>query len=136
MKLGNARFYALEAKRQNLVHSVEDYPTFGVAFAFCFFVYFAIKRPMSSNLYKEVFLSCALGAMTAVPRVAYHRYNYMQEVSVQFKFLQQKFKKNPDQNVPDDEDVLKNFGISKYGQMSENDDIDDINKEDLFSGGD
>ena len=125
MKLGNNRFYELEERRQHIRRSVEDYPSFACLFGFFWFIYFAYRRPVTSTLYKEVFYSGVLGAMCAAPRVYYWRWNYMKEVSKQFAWLQERFEQDPSLNVPDDEDVLKNFGAGDYNQMGEDDNLEE-----------
>lgn len=51
-----------------------------------------------------------LGMLTASPTVFYTRMKYLQEIDFQYNALKTKFREHPELNVPDDDDVQKNFG--------------------------
>lgn len=77
---------------------------------FYFFGY-AIRKPLTQKLYKELFYSAILGLTTAAPTVYYFRRIYLDEVDVQYHRLKGRFRDFPELNVPDSRDVNKNFGM-------------------------
>jgi hypothetical protein len=136
MKLGNGIFYTIEAKRQHMKHSMEDLPYMGVGFAFLYFFAFAYVTPISRKLYKEAGFSVVLGMITAYPRFWYYRKEYLKEVDVQYWALKKKFAEHPELEVPDSDDANKNFGMSLYANVVDDDDgMIQYKNENIFAGG-
>jgi hypothetical protein len=123
MKLGNAVFYSIEAKRQSVNQALEAWPVFGGFLSIFFFTYYAYKRPLSRKLYKEAVQSLFLGMLTASPSVLYYRWLYLKEVDVQYNVLKKKFTDHPELEVPDNDDVNKNFGFSLYAEFDTDDEV-------------
>ena len=77
MKLGDRVFYDIESKRQVYLQQVQAIPYLGAVFAFGFFIVYAIKTPLTSNLYKETVYSMALGLGMASCVPLYYRKAYL-----------------------------------------------------------
>lgn len=135
MKLGNAVFYSIEAKRQNVNQALEAWPMLGGFLSLFYFTYFAITRPLSRKLYKEAVQSLLLGLLTASPTVFYYRRLYLKEVDVQYHALKKKFADHPELEVPDSDDVNKNFGFSLYAEFDTDDDVRSYQASSIFRGG-
>ena len=77
MKLNQATFYDIEAKRQKYVMASESMPYVGGVLTLAFFFGFALRAPMHLKLYKETAYSFALGMMTATAYPYYFRRLYI-----------------------------------------------------------
>jgi hypothetical protein len=95
MKLGNSIFYNLEGKRQDYIQSYEVWPYLGGFLGLGFFIFYAYRTPLNSNLYKELMKSIFLGGATGYGYVHYYKRIYMQEVDKSYQDLKDKFNTNP-----------------------------------------
>ncbi len=123
MKLGNNIFYDLESKRQNYITSFEILPASTVFFGMIFLTIYAIRTPLTSKLYKELLYSTLMGAGVSYSYVHQQKRHYHQFVDEIYEKLKDKFATNPIlSTMKEDEQIIKNFGFSKY---SDNDDMED-----------
>ena len=125
MKLGSATFANLSGRKFDYVDSLEAWPYIGGFSAIFFFIGFALKAPMSSKLYKESFYSLGLGMLLGSAYPYYYRNVYMTLVDDVYHKLKRRFEMNPQLAVVDNEqDVNKNFGISKWSDSNVEDEED------------
>lgn len=78
-----------------------------------FFIY-AIRTPLTSKLYKEALYSLLIGTGLAAQLPLYNRRQYIDSVGFAYDKLKARFAQFPDDNVPDSENINKNFGYSKW----------------------
>ncbi len=103
-------------------------PISTLALGMIFFTGFAIKTPLTSKLYKEACYSLIMGAGCSYIYVhqqmkKYH--NFVDEIYDKLKF---KFATNPIlSTMREDEQVIKNFGYSKYADEDDMEDDEDPN---------
>lgn len=135
MKLGDHVFYDIEGSRQDYNMAMEGVPYIGAFVGFWIFLLFAKFSPISSNLYKETLISGILGCSLATFYPAYQKTIYMNKVSVAYDRLKAKFEKYPHLDQPDPENVMKNFGPSRWNN-EEIEDIEDLeeSKTSVFAG--
>ena len=124
MKLGDRVFYTLESKRQLYLQTLEATPYVGGVFSVCFLVVFAIKTPITSKLYKEAAYSLGLGMACAAQIPLYYRRQYHKTGDDIYRQLNERFLKYPDQAQPDNENVVKNFGMTRWNEGDFNNDED------------
>jgi hypothetical protein len=135
MKLGDSIFYTIESRRQKYLSAIQSVPMFGAMLGTCFFIGFAIYKPITSKLYKEILQSFLLGCMISAAHPLYLKMKYMEAVSDAYGMLKNRFKKFPHLEVPDTEHVQKNFGLSKWNNEEVDDDEDiALTKIGLFEG--
>ena len=96
------------------MQQVQAIPYLGAVFAFGFFIAFAIKTPLTSNLYKETVYSLAMGLGLASTVPLYYRNIYLKRVGEAYDLLKMRFDKFPEQAIPDSENVVKNFGATRW----------------------
>ena len=70
-------------------------PYLGALFALGFFIRYAIKTPLNSNLYKETVYSLILGMGSAATIPLYYRKLYLNRVSQAYDELKLRFELNP-----------------------------------------
>ena len=126
MKLNQAVFYDIEAKRQKYIMASEAMPYVGGVLTLAYFVGFAVRMPLSSKLYKESVYSLCLGMMTACSYPYYYRRHYIQQVEETYWFLRAAIAKHPHMAEPDSDNVNKNFGMSRMNNSGEFDSEEEI----------
>lgn len=89
-------------------------PYFGAGIGLGVLCVFATRVPITSKLYKEAGYSLGIGLATASAYPYYYRRTYDEKVSNTYFWLKARFDKFPDQNIPDGDNVAKNFGMSKW----------------------
>jgi hypothetical protein len=130
MKLGNNIFYDLESKRQTYITSFEVMPVATLALGFVFFCGFAIKTPLHSKLYKELGYSLVMGAGLSYLYVWRQKRYYLSFVDEIYDKLKYKFATNPIlSTMKEDEQIIKNFGLTKYADFDDTDDDEDPDNE-------
>ncbi len=126
MKLGNGIFYDLESKRQDYLYSFEVMPVTTLIFGVIFFTGFAIRTPLTSKLYKELLYSMLMGAGISYGYVYQQKRIYNQKVEEIYDRLKGKFATNPIlSTMKEDEQIIKNFGYSKWADHDDNEDEED-----------
>ena len=100
------------------------------------FIVYAIKTPLTSKLYKEAFYSYFIGCTLASSYPYYYRKQYLQSVSVAYDALKARFQKFPHLNVPDSENISKNFGSTRWNdsEVSDDEDLLAIDSQNVFDG--
>jgi len=93
---------------------VQAIPYLGAVFGFGFFIIYAIKTPLTSNLYKETVYSMAMGLGLAACVPIYYRKAYLHRVGEAYDVLKARFEKFPEQAVPDSDNAIKNFGDTRW----------------------
>jgi hypothetical protein len=115
--------------------SLQSTPTFGALIGMVFFIGFACFTPLTSRLYKEAMYSFALGCSVAGVHPLYTRKLYMDSVADAYDMLKIKFNKYPHLEVPDNENVVKNFGFSQWNDADVEDEDDIMAKKiSIFDG--
>lgn len=136
MKLGNNIFYDLESKRQNYITSFEVMPVSTCFFGLIFFCIYAVRTPLTSKLYKELGYSVGLGAAVSYLYVWQQKRKYLSFVDEVYEKLKFKFATNPIlSTIKEDEQIIKNFGLTKFADFDETDENDDDEDEDMKEPG-
>ena len=102
------------------------------------FIYFAYKRPIHHNLYKELLQSLIIGAGATFSYLQYYRFLYLKEVDFQYERMLEKFQRFPDlKQLEDSPDILKNFGFNRFADSDEEEpDYEDEIEQGIFEGTD
>lgn len=114
MKLGDSVFYNIEMHRQHYLKSFEALPMWGGIVGIGILIMYAYRMPLSSKLYMESFKSLIYGTVIASSYPAYMRWKYLEAVTEAYDKLKLRFEKNPEQNMPDSDGVVKNFGMARW----------------------
>ena len=126
MKLGNAFFYDLEARRQTYLESFETMPVATSVIGFGIFCWFAVRTPLSSKLYKELGYSMMIGLGISYGYVWWQKRAYLEYVDALYDKLKGRFATNPVMStMKEDETIIKNFGLTKYADFDDTDDDED-----------
>ena len=83
---------------------------------------FAVKRPMTSKLYKELGYSILMGAGVSYTYIHYYKRIYLRHVDELYDELKHRFANNPMlASMREDEQIIKNFGFSKWADRDDED---------------
>jgi len=136
MKLGDRVFYDIESARQDWLSAWYSVPYWGLTIGVGVLCVFAYRTPLTSKLYKESLYSFAIGCTLASAYPHYYKTIYNEKVSRSYFWLKAKFERFPELNIPDGDNVNKNFGMSKWneGDVEGEEDMMVINSEELFEG--
>lgn len=93
---------------------------------FIFFCGFAVRTPLTSKLYKELGYSVMMGAGLSYLYVWKQKRHYLEFVDQTYDKLKNKFATNPIlSTMKEDEQIIKNFGLTKFADFDDTDDDED-----------
>ena len=95
-----------------------------------FFVGFAIRTPLTSKLYKELGYSLIMGASLSYTYVHQQKLKYHALIDDIYDKVKLKFASNPIlSTMREDEQIIKNFGFTKFADFDDSDDDEDPDNE-------
>jgi hypothetical protein len=95
-----------------------------------FFVGFAIRTPLTSKLYKELGYSLIMGAGLSYTYVHQQKLKYHALIDDIYDKVKLKFASNPIlSTMREDEQIIKNFGFTKFADFDDSDDDEDPDNE-------
>lgn len=111
-------------------------PVSTIILGLVFFCGFAVRTPMTSKLYKELGYSVAMGAGLSYIYVWRQKRKYLEFVDEIYEKLKYKFATNPIlSTMKEDEQIIKNFGLTKFADFDDTEDDEDPDNEGMKEPG-